>query len=141
MTERQREVFAAIRNWITEHGHPPTRRELARTLDINVRTTQKHLEALQRGKWIKLLKGQCRGIVLLKESLERTQLLLFGEISAGSPREAIEQYDIADFQDLFDHYAMALEVADDSLENDQQLKAGDYRIWKPGKVLGMIRLI
>jgi repressor LexA len=140
MTPKQFEVFQAIRNWVTEHGHPPTLRELARHLDRRPFAIQKHLRSLAAKKWIKLVRGECRGIEILKEPLARTQMLMFGEISAGCPVEAIQQYDLVDFRDLFDHYAMALEVADDAGE-PKGLRRGDYLVWVPGRKVGMIRLV
>lgn len=96
LTERQKGVLDAIRDWIKEHGYPPTIRELGKTLGIkSLRGVTTHLDALAR-KGQLARKRSARGIRLLMESasgaVEITMRVpIVGRIAAGKPLLAEEQ--------------------------------------------------
>src|SRR4051812_44905414 len=87
LTPRQAEILQAIREHIAEHGRPPSRPELARTLGIaSTNAIFKHLAALEKKGAVALDAGHARGIRVTEES----GLPLVGRVAAGSPILAIE---------------------------------------------------
>ena len=94
LTERQRRVVHAIRAWITEHGYPPTIRELGKLLGIkSLRGVTTHLDAIAK-KGHLTRKRSARGIRLLQESGLYTTahyVPIVGRIAAGTPILAEEQ--------------------------------------------------
>ena len=99
LTERQKVVVVAIREWIKEHGYPPTIRELGKRLGIkSLRGVTTHLDAIARKGHI-TRKRSARGIRLLLESavdaVEHAVLHvpIVGRIAAGQPLLAEQQLD------------------------------------------------
>lgn len=95
LTKRQKEVLEIIQQGFAENGMPPTLREIADTL--NIRGTlgvMKHLEALERKRYIRRHSGRSRGIELIHQqdlALSPLPLLpIVGRIHAGPLHEAIE---------------------------------------------------
>jgi repressor LexA len=87
LTARQAEILEAIRDHIAEHGRPPSRTELARTLGVaSTNAVFKHLAALERKGALELDAGLARGIRVKEEG----GLPLVGRVAAGSPILAIE---------------------------------------------------
>ncbi|MBI3318978.1 MAG: repressor LexA, partial [Candidatus Omnitrophica bacterium] len=94
LTERQQRVVQAIRAWITEHGYPPTIRELGKLLGIkSLRGVTTHLDALaKKGRLTR--QRSARGIRLLQESGSYTTahyVPIVGRIAAGAPLLADER--------------------------------------------------
>ena len=86
LTARQAEILEAIRDHIAEHGRPPSRTELARTLGVaSTNAIFKHLAALERKGALELDAGLARGIRVKEQGLA-----LVGRVAAGSPILAIE---------------------------------------------------
>lgn len=97
LTERQQRVLRAIQDWITEHGYPPTIRELGQRLGIrSLRGVTTHLDAIAK-KGFLLRKRAARGLRILGEtgaaaaSVIRVPIL--GRIAAGQPLLAQERLD------------------------------------------------
>ena len=96
LTERQKSVLQAIREWIKEHGYPPTIRELGQRLGIkSLRGVTSHLDALARKGQLSR-KRSARGIRILVDSpsgaVEITMRVpILGRIAAGKPLLAEEQ--------------------------------------------------
>lgn len=94
LTERQQRVVHAIRAWITEHGYPPTIRELGKLLGIkSLRGVTTHLDALAK-KGHLTRQRSARGIRLLQESGSYTTahyVPIVGRIAAGAPLLAEER--------------------------------------------------
>ena len=87
LTERQSEILEVLRDYLAEHGRPPSRPELARHLGIaSTNGVFKHLEALAKKGAIELVPNAARGIRILAEQ----GLPLVGHVAAGSPMLAIE---------------------------------------------------
>ena len=87
LTDRQAEILEVLRDYLAEHGRPPSRPELAKMLGIaSTNGVFKHLEALARKGAIELVPNAARGIRILAES----GLPLVGRVAAGSPMLAIE---------------------------------------------------
>ena len=96
LTERQKSVLQVIREWIKEHGYPPTIRELGQRLGIkSLRGVTTHLDALVR-KGQLTRKRSARGIRILVDSpsgaVEVTMRVpILGRIAAGKPLLVEEQ--------------------------------------------------
>lgn len=70
LTERQRVVLDTLKRFITEHGFPPTRRELGILIGASayVRAAGDHLKALERKGYIVLSKDvKARSIRVIDE--------------------------------------------------------------------------
>jgi len=96
LTERQKGVLNAIQQWITEHGYPPTIRELGRLLGIkSLRGVTTHLDAIAKKGHLQRQR-HARGIRLLVEAASSTvatamHIPIVGRIAAGQPLLAQEQ--------------------------------------------------
>ena len=86
LTPRQRQVLELIRDSIEETGMPPTRAEIARSLNFrSPNSAEEHLRALERKGAITLLPGASRGIQLKDSLRDQLGLPLVGQVAAGSP--------------------------------------------------------
>jgi len=95
LTPRQHQILELIRRFMTEHGMPPTRAEIARALGFrSANAAEEHLKALARKGVIELLPGASRGIRL--KAPEGVPVV--GRVAAGSPILAQEHIE--------DHYQM-----------------------------------
>lgn len=84
LTNRQREVFHAIKGHIRRHGVPPSRTELAHSLGLaEASSVTGHLARLADAGWIELLPNTNRGIRVLNEQVPLLDAL--GEVAAGTP--------------------------------------------------------
>lgn len=99
LTKRQREVLMMIRDWTTEAGFPPTRRDIAEHFDFkSPNASEEHLKALERKGVITVLRNTSRGIVLAPEFRETggpADIPVIGRVAAGSPvlaQEHIERH-------------------------------------------------
>lgn len=101
LSPKQLEVLAFIRQFMDEHGLPPTRGEIAQGLGLkNRQGIDQHLRALEMKGAIELVSGISRGIRLRDAdvpTIPRSQarkpaasLPLVGRIAAGAPILAIE---------------------------------------------------
>lgn len=150
MTKRQREVYRLIREAVEDTGQSPTQRELCKQLGIkSFVALGKHLAALERDGWIQRVSGQARGIRILRQLIQETQLqlfddpvqlTLFGQVEAGQPVEAVECLDVVEFSDLFQAGNMVWQVRDDASEREG-MQRGDYLVWRPGKRVGVVRML
>jgi len=95
LTDRQQKVLKTIQEWITEHGFPPTIRELGKQLGIkSLRGVTTHLDAIAR-KGHLTRKRSARGIRVLVEAAASTiatamHIPIVGRIAAGQPLLAQE---------------------------------------------------
>lgn len=102
LTKRQQTVLEAIRNWIREHGYPPTIRELGKLLSIkSLRGVTTHLDAIAKKGFLKR-EPRARSISLSDLVAPFEQALrvpIIGRIRAGEPvlaQEAIEGHLVVD---------------------------------------------
>ncbi|MDH5231454.1 MAG: transcriptional repressor LexA [Gammaproteobacteria bacterium] len=93
LTDRQMEVLEMIKNYIEEHGVPPTRAEMANELGFrSPNAAEDHLRALARKGAIEMLPGASRGIRVVATE-DDWGLPLIGRVAAGSPIYAEEHID------------------------------------------------
>ena len=88
LTIRQSEVLACIREYIEQHGFPPTIAELGDLLGIrSPNAVRDHLRTLARKGAIELTPAASRGIHLLAAANNETsrRLPIVGRVAAGSP--------------------------------------------------------
>ncbi len=66
LTNRQQEIFGFIRSFFTEHGFPPTLREIGGYFKIAPSSVLDHLKALERKKYIRRIPLKPRCLEILK---------------------------------------------------------------------------
>ncbi len=88
LTARQSEILALIKRYLTEHGYPPTRIEIAQELGFkSPNAAEDHLRALARKGLIEMIAGASRGIRVLDFTAlaDEQKLPVIGRVAAGSP--------------------------------------------------------
>ena len=98
LTKRQNDILTFIKEYMVNHGYPPTVREIGKAIGGNSpATVQAHLECLEEKGFIRKEGTKNRTIEVLvnneylSKSEEVVQVPLLGKITAGSPIEAIEK--------------------------------------------------
>ncbi|MGB0496208.1 MAG: transcriptional repressor LexA, partial [Kangiellaceae bacterium] len=90
LTDRQKEVFEVLRDYIGEYGIAPSHVELADLIGVrSSKAAADHLKALERKNVIEIYPDKPRGIRVIEEKNE-FELPLVGSVAAGLPIEAIE---------------------------------------------------
>jgi repressor LexA len=93
LTERQREVLEFIRAFVTQHGVPPTVREIGERFRVTPRAAFDHLRALERkGVLQRRTTGRrsSRALVLAEPVAPYRAVPIVGRIAAGRPLLAAE---------------------------------------------------
>ncbi len=91
LTKRQQEVLDYIRAYITEHGYPPTLRELGSQLGISsTNGVNDHLKALERKGYLARDEAKSRALVPIDTEDNMVSVPLLGRIAAGAPILAVE---------------------------------------------------
>ncbi len=98
LTKRQESVLGFIEEYLTEHGYPPSVREICAALSISGPAgVLKHLKALERKGRIRRVPGASRAIELTKtpprlspHTQNTVALPIVGEVRAGGPELAVE---------------------------------------------------
>jgi repressor LexA len=131
LTDRQKEIYAFIREQIMERGYPPTVRDIGDAFKIkSPNGVMCHLKALEKKGLITRKGFRARAIMLSdhKPASMRNGLPMFGRVAAGAPIEATQENDRLSFDDLFgdtDHYA--LQVHGRSMI-EEHIQDGDFVI-------------
>jgi repressor LexA len=114
LSPRQQQILRLISQFITRHGLPPTRADLAQALQLrNRQGIDQHLRALEHKGYLRLEPGIARGIRLLTAdstlgaaanmAAHSSLLPLYGRVAAGVPTlaESNIEEEIAIDRDLF----------------------------------------
>lgn len=98
LTNRQEEILTYIKEYIVNHGYPPTIREICKAMGVSSpATVHAHLNNLEKKGFIKKEDTKNRAIELLvKNEFEPqnesvVEVPLLGKVTAGNPIEAIER--------------------------------------------------
>jgi len=80
LTEKQKEIFDYIVDYVQENGFPPTREEIAKNFNLKQKASVGHqLQALEKKGFIKIINKVARGIEIVASGIP-----VIGEIAAGS---------------------------------------------------------
>jgi len=97
LTARQKEILDFLRQFIIDHGYPPTMREIAAHFEISVKAVFDHVKALEKKHCIRCDVNRSRAIELIQDTPENKDELieipLIGNVAAGKPLFAEENYE------------------------------------------------
>ncbi|MBR1385902.1 MAG: transcriptional repressor LexA [Bacilli bacterium] len=100
LTDKQKLILETIKKFMAKNGYPPTVREIGKIMGLSSpATTQFHISKLESKGYIKKNKAKNRTIELLvpneyqEDNNAVVDIALIGNITAGSPIEAIENPD------------------------------------------------
>jgi repressor LexA len=100
LTKRQREIFDFIKRYSSEHGYPPTVRDIGKAIGLTSSSTvHAHLSNLEKLGLLRRDPTKPRALELLGEAARKvvgpSGLPLVGRVAAGSPilaEENVEEY-------------------------------------------------
>jgi len=94
LTQRQREVFDFIREFIHKNRYPPTIREIAVNFRFSVKGSYDHVKALEKKGYIRCHGNRSRAIEIMRDAEadkdEMASVPLLGSVAAGKPLFAEE---------------------------------------------------
>ncbi|MDE3075951.1 MAG: transcriptional repressor LexA [Chloroflexota bacterium] len=141
LTAKQREMLAAVQEWIREHGRPPTLREMAQRMGVaSTNAIRDHLRSLEHKGYLKREARLSRGLEVIQggKSAAPAQgtgrpenvvsIPLVGRVAAGAPVLAEENVEDTLYLDRFfvrDGDVFALQVKGNSMIN-AGIFEGDY---------------
>ena len=98
LTEKQQAVYRYLQDYIGAHGTSPTYDEIRKYFGFSsFQSVQKHLAQLERKGYIRIPeRNRSRMITLVEHGGSTVVLQMAGMVAAGSPIEAIEQYETVD---------------------------------------------
>lgn len=133
LTDRQGQILDWIKGFISQHGMPPTVREIGAAFEIGSSSVFDHLKALERKGYLRRGELGARSLIIEDQEPDEdaTQHLpVLGRIAAGSPIEAVED-DLGSIpvnrKLLRGHGGFALRVEGDSMV-EAGIRDGDYVI-------------
>jgi repressor LexA len=83
LTKSQQRVVQILRDFIEEHSYPPSLKELADLLEVNINAVRDRLMVLSRKGVLRLTPNVSRGIELLDQKL--SGIPIYGYVPAGHP--------------------------------------------------------
>ena len=97
LTKKQQQIYDYILSFTTEHGYPPSVREIGSAMGLkSPSTVHFHLKGLRAAGLITQAEGKTRAITVTDGAHNRrNQVPLLGSVAAGSPilaEECIEDY-------------------------------------------------
>ncbi|HZT06869.1 MAG TPA: transcriptional repressor LexA [Chloroflexota bacterium] len=131
LSDRQQRMLEFIRQYVTEHGRPPTVREIGLAVGISsTSVVDYNLRALERDGHLRRARDLSRGIELPDRGSPSVRVL--GLIAAGQPIEAVSDgTDVVEVPQRFvDQGCYALRVKGKSMIDDH-IDDGDVVIVKP----------
>ncbi len=130
LTRRQRQVFDAIRGFISRRGYSPSLEEIGEALGLSsVATVHRHVERLVEKGLLRKDPNRSRSVEVVEEEAPPSVLLpLLGVVAAGAPLEVFEEPEtLAVPRELVGRRkgSFVLRVRGDSMI-DEQIRDGDY---------------
>ena len=100
LTKRQQEIFDFVKRYVSEHGYPPTVRDIGKAIGLTSSSTvHAHLHNLERLGMLRRDPTKPRAIEVLvdkaRQTVKSAGLPVVGQVAAGSPvlaDENIEEY-------------------------------------------------
>jgi len=133
LTKRQQEVLEIITEYLSEHGYPPSLRDIGKKLAVTgTLGVMKHLEALQKKGYLRRQEGSPRGIALCNQA-QAVSLPILGVVRAGALHPAIEDIEghfAIDRSQLRAGGTFFLRVKGDSMIH-AHIKEGDLALVRP----------
>lgn len=91
---RQRFLLTYIETFLSERGYVPTLGEMAKALEVSsLQAVKDHLLALERKGYLRRSPGRPRAIELLSERAENKGIPILGQVRAGLPMLAAENWE------------------------------------------------
>jgi repressor LexA len=133
LTKTQYKVLKFLQQFAVENDYAPTIAEIAAAIGIKSRgVIHRHLQAIEKNKYIKIIAGKWRNIELTNRGLGYLPLL--GKIAAGSPIEAITDLKSVNLKEtLFGTDKFLLKVSGESMI-EENICDGDLVICKQTNV-------
>jgi repressor LexA len=139
LTKRQQEIFEFIKRYSSEHGYPPTVRDIGKAIGLTSSSTvHAHLSNLEKLGLVRRDPTKPRALELLGQAAKKvvpgpSGLPLVGRVAAGAPvlaEENIEEY--VDVPDIAggDAGEYVLRVHGESMK-DAGILEGDYVVVRP----------
>ena len=140
LTKRQREIFDYVKQYGTEHGYPPTVRDIGKAIGLTSSSTvHAHLANLEKLGLLRRDPTKPRAIEVLvdraKAAVAPSGLPVVGQVAAGQPvlaDENIEEYVPVPQIAGGDEGEFVLRVKGDSMIN-AGIFEGDYVVVRPQK--------
>jgi len=88
LTDRQKQVYGFLRDFISEHAYPPTIREIQHHFGLaSTKGVKDHLDRLESKGYIRRLSGAARAMELVAESSAAgfVEVPVVGRVAAGTP--------------------------------------------------------
>jgi repressor LexA len=136
LTQRQREVFNFIREFIRLNRYPPTIREIATYFGFSVKGSYDHVKALEKKGFLICHENRSRAIEITRDAdadrEEVASVPLLGNVAAGKPlfaEENLQGYVQVPASSLGSSTHFALQVKGDSMR-DAGIMDGDVVVVK-----------
>ena len=129
LTKRQREIYEYLKDHIRSRGYAPSIAEIGKQFHLSSpATVHKHLTHLEEKGLIRKQQNLSRAIEIIPESGNTLSYHVLGEIAAGRPIEALDQFEVVDLlPDAGDKDIFVLRVKGNSMIEDH-IQNGDYVI-------------
>jgi len=131
LTQRQREVFDFIRDFIRTNRYPPTIREIATNFHFSVKGSYDHVKALEKKGFLKSHENRSRALEVVRGAETDEEAVapvpLLGNVAAGKPlfaEENLQGYVYVPAAALGKATHFALRVRGDSMK-DAGIMDGD----------------
>ena len=147
LTPRQKQVYDFVVSWTSEHGFPPTVREICEAVGLSsTATVHSHLKALENKGYLKIAQAKSRAVTVsgpdsdpeaapetpVELPYSAVQLPLVGQVAAGCPilaEQNIEEEIILPKSIVGDSSSFLLRVKGDSMI-EAGILDGDYVVVK-----------
>src|ERR1700752_2153626 len=94
LSPRQKSLLIYIETFLAERGYIPTLVEMAKALGVSsLQAVKDHLTALERKGYVRRSPGRPRAIELLSGRLEKKGIPILGQVRAGLPMLAAENWE------------------------------------------------